>query len=411
MDEAKKNLPAAPPDEAAAVKSARSDGEAAPPCLDDDDYSLPLSARRERERGSYTRDRSGSGDDYLPPSQPPPPPPPPPREWRALPDNDRLDLRAITEGAMMAAIALLLAVIGAYVPLLSILGLLLYPLPFAVLILRRGLKAGVLATFVTFALSVILLTLPQALLMLIQYGLLGIFLGYCFRKQRGALFTLGVSTIIAAVGTLGGLLASLFVSGLGLEAILTQMQLITDQYVAAIVAQPGAAELMIPAGMSVEEFGDYLLEFMQRLLPASLVLSAMLMTFICYSVSSAVLRRLRYHILKLPPLAEWRIDWRLSWGLIAALGAGQLGRLWQLEWLSMIGDNLLYVFGVVLFISGLSFIIWVLRFTRANFFIKLLLIFLLIQFASITIYLLIMLGVFDPLFDLRAKISARAGKK
>ena len=67
---------------------------------------------------------------------------------------------------------------------------------------------------------------PNAVIMMIEYGILGIFLGYCFRKQKGPLFTMGFAIVIAACGTLVGLMLSLFISGLPFSAMTEELSLI-----------------------------------------------------------------------------------------------------------------------------------------------------------------------------------------
>ena len=74
----------------------------AEPTEDDDDYSYPLSYRRENDQS------------YQPPPRKATIPEKPPEQFRELPKDEGFTARALAEGAMMVAVSLLLAVIGIY---------------------------------------------------------------------------------------------------------------------------------------------------------------------------------------------------------------------------------------------------------------------------------------------------------
>ena len=70
----------------------------------DDDYSRPLSYRREQYRDSFQ------------PQRKPTIPEKPPEQFKELPEDQGFTVKALMEGAMLVAISLLLAVIGIYAP-------------------------------------------------------------------------------------------------------------------------------------------------------------------------------------------------------------------------------------------------------------------------------------------------------
>ena len=358
--------------------------------LIDDDYSLPLSAYNENENKK---------DDYFIP------PPPKEKQWRVIPDVEgKITTKALAEGAMLSAVAFILAIISTYIPILSIIGILFFPLPMAILVLRDGLKMGIIGTVVVFALSAILLGLPQAVLLIIEGGILGLFLGYCFRRRRGPLFTLGIATLIAAIGMIFGLMLSIYISGLSINLFMTELESLVREYIVAFQSQ-GLENMIIDPSMTVEEYTAYLITMTKKLLPAIMIIGSMGMALICYVVFGKILRRLRYDIPVLPPFNLWRIDWRFTWGLIAGLACSWLGNQFNLTWLSTLGNNVLYVFFPVLFTCGLSVIVWLFKSMHFNMIIKILLVFLAIQFMPYVCFLLVIIGVIDPLFDFRGRMS------
>lgn len=361
--------------------------------LIDDDYSMSLSDHRTTENKQEKKEKN-----IIPPQ-------PKEKQWRVIPDvEEKITTKALAEGAMLSAVAFVLAIISTYIPVLSIVGILLFPLPMAILVLRHGLRMGIIGTVVVFVLSAILLGLPQATLLIIEGGLLGLFLGYCFRHRRGPLFTLGIATLIAAIGMVVGLMFSVFVSGLSINILNTELETFVREYIAAFQAQ-GLENMLINSSMTVEEYTVYLITMTKKLLPAIMIIGSMGMVLVCYLVFVKILRRLRYDIPLLPPFHMWRIDWRFTWGLIIGLTCSWLGNQFVLTWLTTLGNNILYVFFPVLFTCGLSVIVWLTKAMRINMLIKILLLFLTIQFLPYVCFLLVMVGIIDPLFDFRGRLS------
>lgn len=357
----------------------------------DDDYSLPLSYRREKER-----------DSYLPPRQPVIPEKPP-EQFRELPEDQGFTVKALMEGAMLVAISLLLAVIGIYAPLISIIGLLLYPLPMAVLTLRRGVKVGVTGTLALLALSAIFFGIPQAVLMLLQYGVLGVFLGWCLRSGRKPLFTLGLATLIAALGAAAAILLSLLISGLPLSSLQDQAREMVDSVI-AVYQQHGMIDSLLPEGWTVEQYSSYMEESMMRLLPAVLIISSSLMTVLCYLISTAILRRLRYDIPRLPKFKEWRLDWRFSWGLILGLALLLYGNHTSTDWASTAGASILYVFAPILLVVGVAFLFWYMDAMDTPLVMRGVILFVSILMFTVMMWFFMSLAVLDDLFDLRGRL-------
>jgi uncharacterized protein YybS (DUF2232 family) len=167
----------------------------------------------------------------------------------------------------------------------------------------------------------------------------------------------------------------------------------------ALMAQEQGLGSTALGGMSMEEFVKYILS----LLPSVMFLTAMVLTFVSYSLMGRLLRRLGNDIPKLPPFREWRLDWRLLWPLIIALFTSSLGERLHHELLAQIANNLLSAMLIIFLVSGLAVLIWVLWRFKAAGFIKALAVLFAIQLFSGAV--LILAGVFDPLFDIRGRLE------
>lgn len=374
---------------------------------DDEAVSLPLSARREKQL-----DRQSILEGQPQHKEYAPPPPPPPR-YREIPPDQGFTARALAEGAMMVALGLLFSLLYLYLPVAGFIGQLLAPLPMAVLVLRRGVKVGLAAAVAQLALSAVLFGIAQAALMLVEFGALGLFLGFCFRNKKRPLFTLGFSTMIAAAGMVVALLLASFISGLPLSSMFDQMlEMIESTYsqMAEMAEAQGLTDTML-GGLSAEEYASQMVELATRLTPAFLIVSVMLLSMLTYIISAKVLRRMRYDIPQLPPFSLWRMDWRIAWGVIAGLALEFGGKRFGLVWLETLGGNVLWVFCPVLFICGLSFVIWYIKHSGISLFLRVIIVILLIQFSGFSIYFIMLLAVLESIYNLRSRIATKAARR
>ncbi|MCL2678172.1 MAG: YybS family protein, partial [Clostridiales bacterium] len=107
------------------------------------------------------------------------------------------------------------------------------------------------------------------------------------------------------------------------------------------------------------------------------------------------------------PFRNWRIPWPLVWGVILGLGLYLLGPHLNSEPLEQAGVNLLYIFSPLMFIIGLAVVSWFFKAYRVSPFLILLLIVLFIRYPGFFFIWLILLGLFDPLLNFRARLAPK----
>ena len=362
---------------------------------DDDAVSLPLSALKEKNHYQY---KSELLENYTPP-------PAPELEYREIPKDDKFNVRALVEAAMMIAISLVLAVVSTFVPVAAILAQLLFPLPIALLIVRRGMKVGVSGSVALAGLAILTLGLAQGMYLMIEYGLLGLFFGYCFRYERSPMFTLSVASVIATTCTAIALALTVYVSGLPLAESINMVDDFLNDAATMYQEQLGNTEQQSVNGMPIEEFMVNAVTAAKKIIPAAFIITSMAVALFSYLLLVMMLRRLRYDIKRLPKFSSWRIDWRFTWGLIVGLFCGWAGHQFEISWLATLGDNISLVFGTVIFVCGIGFMAWFLKYTKINMVFKIIIIVLLIQMYSISGYIIILLAVLDSLRDVRGWIN------
>ncbi|WP_258360649.1 YybS family protein [Moorella sulfitireducens] len=315
---------------------------------------------------------------------------------------------ALAEGALMAALTVVLVLTGYFIPPLQVLTNIIWTVPIVVLTVRRSLRLGVMATFVA-SLAIAFFTGPlNAVLLFVQFAGLGLIYGYLFKaKARPA-------RIIVAGGTVSlfSLLLSLFLTskltGLPLGGLLHEMEM-TANYTLEFYRRTGILERMGATGVTPEELQAALtgmINFLKLLLPGILISASLLAAFINYLVAEKVLLRLGLVEKGLPPFRNWQLPWYAAWGVIAGLALWQLGDYYSLDLAYRFGVNILYVYLPLLAGNGLaavSFIFY--RLKLASFFKVLLVIVALINLPVVLVSLAT-LGLFDPFFSYRRRTGS-----
>lgn len=105
----------------------------------------------------------------------------------------------MVETAFLASAASLVWLINYYFPVGPILKI-FFPIPIALIYLRRGSRASWMAAIVSGLLLLVLMGPTRSIIFLMPYGLMGVLLGACWRRQLSWLFSI-VSG--AAIGSLG----------------------------------------------------------------------------------------------------------------------------------------------------------------------------------------------------------------
>ena len=128
----------------------------------------------------------------------------------------------VMETSYLAATAGLLWLALYYLPVGGSLFRLALPLPLALLLLRRGWKAGVEGVLLAVLLLVALMGPVRGPLILFPYGLLSLWLGWCWCRRRSWWLSWGVGTMIGAAGFLVRVVALSLLVGENLWVVITR---------------------------------------------------------------------------------------------------------------------------------------------------------------------------------------------
>ena len=228
--------------------------------------------------------------------------------------------RGLTEGAILAALAAVIAAAGVVVPPVAIL---LAPVPVMLLVIRWGLRTGVLATVVA---GLILLQFfgPLVAFSAVVFGPVGLALGWGVRHERGATWTV----LAGAAAFCASMLASLALAAAVLHqdviGQLIRLQIDSMRQSASLLERLGApAQNIEPLHLLIDApcgehhcFAPPLETLIRSTSLVIVTLGALLWGYLCYTVARSLLRRLGYQVPAVPPMLTWRLPRPLAAALV-----------------------------------------------------------------------------------------------
>lgn len=317
-------------------------------------------------------------------------------------NSPRLATRSLAEGALLAALAAILAVAGVYLPLLGPLAMLAWPVPVVLAQLRHGMRLSLLTVVVTGLMLASLLGPLLAVGVTLTLGPLGIALGEALRRRLAPWTTLGIGALAALGAQLAGFALALVVMGHNPLAAYRELYAEALQMTAALYRRVG-----LDAETLVEPFREQIDVMLGVMLPATLVTASVMTCGFNYGVTVAVLRRLGYTVEPFPPFAGWQLPAYTPLLYLAAAALVYLDGGRQTV-LYAVGANVSMVVQLVFLIMGMAVAYWWLsRYNLSRVFKVVLLAYVLVL--PILQLVAMLLGMLDTFFDYRGLRRGAAG--
>lgn len=257
--------------------------------------------------------------------------------------------RMLVESAFLVAISTLFCILDAYMPVFAF----VYPLPVVVLVVRRGLRAGIWATVITVALTGMFVGPFQGLLVFTKIGIIGITLAECIRKQYSPVTTLAITSVAVAVSIAFTIGVNLIIGGFNIAELWDMMASATDSAI-ELYRRMGLSESEIAR---MEEYLSQFVEMARILLPASMLVTVVAVAGFNYLMARLILRKLGYKLVEFEPFSKWRLSWHYGWGYIAGLALAFIGQLQGIPLVLNIGTNVASVFSIVFAVQGAA-VVW-----------------------------------------------------
>lgn len=314
--------------------------------------------------------------------------------------DNQMKLNNYIEGALMAALAAMIAIVGLYIAPLQIVTTFIWLVPIVVVAVRRGFYTGILALVTTAVLLMILAPPWQAFIYLVQFGALGIVFSYCFSKQIAFAKTMMLGTIVVAVSTVITFFLNLLIMGLSIADLAVLFEEVKESTL-IMYENMGLLDRMQEQGIDIEETLANSLALVIRLIPATMVIIGMSVAFITYFIARKTLQKLNLEVTELPMFRHWQIPWYFIWGVIVGLGFVIYGDFAGWETGTTIGMNIMYMFFPILLIQGLAVFVFYYYKWEISPLLKILLLVIIVVGFPYAIMILLVTGLFDPLFNYR----------
>ncbi|MCL5677066.1 MAG: YybS family protein [Firmicutes bacterium] len=234
--------------------------------------------------------------------------------------------RPLVEGALLAAVTAVLALIGYAVPLVP----LFLPVPIVLIGMRHGLRLSLLTVIVVGLVLAVTLGPSTALLETIAFGSAGLAIGFGVHRQWPVTWTLVLTAAASAVATFLALALTFYLMGINQVSEMARAMAQAVSMTKALLARyPQFATPQAQTQMAQLELAP---DLIRRIWWAVLMAAGAFSAVLQYAVVRWTLRYMRIDLPPVPSFATWRAPsegvWILALGLVAQLfGPPQLRSL------------------------------------------------------------------------------------
>jgi uncharacterized protein YybS (DUF2232 family) len=231
--------------------------------------------------------------------------------------NKNYSTKAIVEASLISVIISIIMIITGYLPIVSVIGTLILPVPVAILYIRHNYKITITSIFLSIILTSLVYNPIMAIYSAITCSIVGISLGYCVKSNKKSSITLLFLVISCAISNI----LTVAFSMLLIEKI-SFMNFITNKLeffkqslngslleLKAIYTQSGITTKQL-------EMLDKNFEIIKGIdvnsilvtIPAAIFIGALISAYLNYKVSSAVLNKLNYKMNQILPFSKFCIN-------------------------------------------------------------------------------------------------------
>lgn len=327
--------------------------------------------------------------------------------------NSAFKTKQLTEGAIMAVITAVFALIGTFIPLINTLTVMVITAPIVFVVVRNNFSTGVLSTIVAGFLVGVIAGPITALFFYIQFMFMALAYGHFFKKGASVAKMLSVGTLISVAGTILVFLLIMVTGQLSFD----DQKAVFDETMERTIIQYEKAGLfkeLESQGYTQEEIRELLnnmIKFITNIIPTLIVIASAVTAILNLIFSRMLLKKFHYKVPSFPKFTEWRLPWYYIWGFIAAWGVLLFGDLISNSWVLIIGQNILIAYGVAFFIMGLSTMAFIFKNAEISPILRIVFVFLIFFLLQSIVVITAFVGLIDMLLDTRKKIAQRKGDK
>ncbi|WP_160722644.1 YybS family protein [Isachenkonia alkalipeptolytica] len=299
------------------------------------------------------------------------------------------DRKALIEASLMATISSFFVISFIYIPFLSLL-LILLPVPFLVLATRHGNRYVVYSFFITSVIVGALTGIIYPVFIVLIFGPMTLIMGYFFKRKASAYHVIGVGTLVSILSIFITIQLVDWVAGIYvIDELIQMLQSVIDHQVAAL------------ENMSIEAISrEEILSYFVIIIPGAFVVQSLLICFLNYYMTAAVLKRLGVEQQELPEFSNFRWPGNIVLGSFIIFTMSFASRFIEGIYAETLLTNITLIFAFVFFLQGIAFISFFIKKTRINKPLRMIILGIIVILSPL-LTIVAFMGLVDALFDMR----------
>ena len=295
--------------------------------------------------------------------------------------------RALIEASLIAGIVSIFAIIGAVTPLLSIL-LILLPVPFIFITVRHKFLYSFFSIIITSLVLGIFLGIVYSFFLLIMILPMTIAMGRYIKKEKEPFFVIAIGTMVATLSTF-------FI--IQLVGEINIIQIMADAMREVLAHQQ---EMLLSINLTAAVEVDNMINYFIMLLPALLVVQAIVSTFANYYLCIASLRRFAVKNVTLSEFSNFKLPKNIVLGAFIIFVLSFLTRYVEGLYHDALIMNIVVIFAFIFFMQGLAFINYYMKKMKVHKALRVILTIIVVLVGPI-MTVTSFIGVIDSIFDIR----------
>jgi len=301
---------------------------------------------------------------------------------------------SLTEAALLVAIFTILSLAVMYIPVISALMMLVLAVPHAVLTWRNGLKAGLVAVVASAIVLSLLMDIISAFMFVTLFALVGTVIGYCAKRYSAG------KTMVA-----GALVGSVsFGMVVYIVELVTGMDIFSDMisvYEQSIITLGETSDSISFDTEAIKRQLELLTTYLK---PAVLIIFGFMTAYINFKFFGIIGRRLKLDVQKVPSIFQWSLPRFVA--VLYIFGTLIMYFTQAETTINYIGMNISIILTWPILFQGVALAIAFMdQYIKSRIFY--LLLFIVIVTNSFIMQIVVILGLFDIIFDYQGWLKER----
>lgn len=269
----------------------------------------------------------------------------------------RMQTRTLVEASLLAALAAVIMIASVYIPIISLVGAFVWPIPIVILAFKYDVKTSLLSLIVSLVIASIIASPVEALTLGLSYGLTAIVLGYCLRKKYSPFITIIAMGIATFIG---------YIAVIELTKLVTGVDAIKDFFTMFDESMKQSAQIMKGLGVSEDQIknspaANLNSNYLRLIFPGILALASITGSFLTYLIVEKIFKKLKYNINDIKPMDQWYIGNSLSFGLFFISIVSIILVYFKVPNSDIVYASVFSIFGFTFQIGGLAIVVWFLK--------------------------------------------------